>query len=363
MKNYAYTGIFLVMIMFITGCTKDDLATEAVDAYEPSFTEGPKAIKVSGDVAGAPLFDLAVTPNGEVLVANASAGITDLQGVLMAKLAGISSMAPIGKGSIWATRGPSGDTHSDTGQALFMVHNRNTHEVANLFEFEANYNPDGKIVDSNPYAVAALNSSEALVVDAGGNDLLRVHRNGTIGLIAVFPEEDTSTDHAKELFGCPGSGIPQCNLPPTLSTEAVPTSVVIGPDGYYYVGELKGFPAPTGESHIWKISPNASGAMCGSDPDCVKLFDGGFTSIIDMVFDENGILYVAEMDSRGWLAAEMGLGEGGVIKACDPQTLTCETIAVNIPLLTAITFDKEGNLWATKYALIPAMADVVQIPL
>ena len=148
-----------------------------------------------------------------------------------------------------------------------------------------------------------------------------------------------------------------------MPAQAVPTTVVIGPDKYYYVGELKGFPAPIGESNIWRISPDAAGAMCGSSPDCVKLFDGGFTSIMDMAFDKNGILYVAEMDVKSWFAVEAGVGGGGRIQACDPQTLNCEVIASGIPMLTAITFDKKGKLWATRNALIPGLAEVIEIPL
>jgi len=148
-----------------------------------------------------------------------------------------------------------------------------------------------------------------------------------------------------------------------MPAQAVPTSIVIGPDGYYYVGELKGFPAPTGESNIWRISPDASRAQCGSSPDCVKLFDGGFTSIMDLAFDEDGILYVAEMDALSWFAVEIGAGAGGTIKACDPVTMECKVIATGIPMLTAITFDKKGRLWATRNSLIPGIAEVVKIPL
>ncbi|MDT0641708.1 hypothetical protein RM553_02585 [Zunongwangia sp. F363] len=84
---------------------------------------------------------------------------------------------------------------------------------------------------------------------------------------------------------------------------------------------------------------------------------------MDMTFGEDGLLYVAEMDVRSWFAIEAGVGEGGRIQACDPGTLHCEVVASNIPMLTSIVFDKEGNLWATRNALIPGQAEVVKIPL
>ncbi len=34
-----------------------------------------------------------------------------------------------------------------------------------------------------------------------------------------------------------------CNLLPEMSAQAVATSVTVGLDGAYYLGELKGFPA------------------------------------------------------------------------------------------------------------------------
>lgn len=364
MKNYSFTGFVLLLLMTLTGCTNEDLSTEFMEGADVDLNEVPSALKANAEAAGAPLFDLATAPNGDILVADASAGITDIHGSLETALAGVTSVAPVGSGNMWATTGPSGDPEMNTGQALYRVNKHRTSLVADLFAFEEAHDPDGTGVDSNPYSVTALNSSEALVADAGANDLLRVDNQGNIEVVAVFPVEPVSTQNIKELLGCPGSGADLCNLGDMMPAQPVPTSVVIGPDGYYYVGELKGFPAPAGESNIWKISPNASGAMCGSSPDCVKVFDGGFTSIIDMTFDKNGILYVAELDEQSWFAVEvLHAGIGGTISACDPETLECEVIASGIPMLTSITFDKDGKLWATKNALVPGLAEVVEIQL
>jgi hypothetical protein len=44
------------------------------------------------------------------------------------------------------------------------------------------------------------------------------------------------------------------------------------------------------QTNIWRVSPNASGAECASSPDCVKVFDGGFSSIIDPAFGADGKL-------------------------------------------------------------------------
>jgi len=90
-----------------------------------------------------------------------------------------------------------------------------------------------------------------------------------------------------------------------MPAEGMPTSITIGRDGYIYVGERKGFPAPVGESSIWRVSPRAYWAQCGASPDCEKVFDGGFTSIIDLAFGRDGKLYVAEIDEQSWAAFQI----------------------------------------------------------
>ena len=126
------------------------------------------------------------------------------------------------------------------------------------------------------------------------------------------------------------------------------------------MGELKGFPGPTGESNIWRVSPKASWAECPSRH-CKKVFDGGFTSIIDLAWHK-GRLYVAEMDEASWAAVEIFQdGVGGTINSCNVRRGTCRVVAEGINQLTAITFDKRGRLWATQNSLVPGGAEVVKI--
>ena len=70
---------------------------------------------------------------------------------------------------------------------------------------------------------------------------------------------------------------------PEVPAEAVPTTVVVGPDGAIYVGELEGFPFKTGSSHVWRIEPAADGVTCSitaPEPGCT-VFQGGFFRIQD----------------------------------------------------------------------------------
>ena len=101
-----------------------------------------------------------------------------------------------------------------------------------------------------PYGVAAL-PSRHLVADAGANALFEVRANGQIRTLAVFPSR---------LVPAP----PFLGLPPgaTIPMQAVPTTVVQGPDGWLYVGQLTGFPFPVGGANIYRV-PSQGGAAGG----------------------------------------------------------------------------------------------------
>lgn len=317
---------------------------------------------VNGNGFTSPLFGLATAPNGNILVADAGSGISTITGYTEMSLPGITDISTLGRGSIWATVGGGEDPEEDSGQALYRTSRGQTRLIANLFTFEEANDPDNAGVDSNPFDVQSLGGHAALVADAGANALLRVTNRGHVEVVATFPDQLVSTENLKTLVGCPTDN-DFCELPDNLPAQSVPTSIAIGPDGYIYVGELKGFPAPTDSSSIWRISPDASGAVCGSSSDCIKVFEGGFTSIIDLAFDDNGHLFVAELDEQSWFAVEaLGGGVGGTINDCNLESLSCTEVSTGIPILTAITFGNDGDLWATQNALIPGSADVIQIP-
>lgn len=333
-------------------------------------------VSVAGPVAAdgftGPVFGLATAPNGDLLAADAAAGIVEFREGevhLNAALPGVSDVDAIGRGSWWAVTGAEdGGQDEDGGQGVYRVSRGKARMLANLFEFEVANDPAppalGGGPESNPFDVHNLDGEHALVVDAAGNDLLRVDDEGEVDVVAWFPTELVSTADLKALLGCPGSGAGPCFTPDMLPAQPVPTSVAVGPDGYYYVGELKGFPAPQNESRIWRIAPWASWAECGADPDCELLFDGGFTSIIDMAFGPDGLLYVVELDENSWFAANLPPQAlaGGTINACDVEAPACVEVATDILLPTAITFGKDGTLWSTVMGPVPGAATVVEVP-
>ncbi|MDI6696048.1 MAG: ScyD/ScyE family protein [Anaerolineales bacterium] len=316
-----------------------------------------------------PVFGLAAAPDGSLLVADSGAGIVMMrkgQGRLFAELPGVTDISPIGRGEMFAV---TGGGEGDNAAMLFRVSKGKLRGIADLGAFEAQVNPDGGEVDSNPYDVAALAGGRALVADAGGNDLLIIDRKGAVDWVATFPDELVSTAHAKQLIGCPTPppGLEfVCELPDMIPAQAVSTSVAVGPDGAYYVSELKGFPGPIGESRVWRVEPDARHVDCGSSSKCSVVLDG-FTSIVDLAFGPDGTLYVVEFDEAGFLAVELGqfglpgLTQGGTINACD-TSWNCTEFAAHLPLPIAVAVNRTGQVFAVINALIPGAAQVVPLP-
>jgi hypothetical protein len=155
--------------------------------------------------------------------------------------------------------------------------------VVDLADFEDANNPTGDEENVNPNSVVALPGGQ-VVSDAGANDLLRIGSNGHVSVLATFPNR--LVDAPPFLGLPPGTQIPM---------DAVPTSVVKGPDGAFYVGQLTGFPFPSGGANVYRVPAG------GGTP---EVFASGFTNIIDIGFDATGTLYVLEIFQNGLLSGD-----------------------------------------------------------
>ena len=312
--------------------------------------------------AAGPVFGVVTAPDGSVLVTDVGSGVQEYRkGTFhpIAQLPGATDVAAIGRGNMFVitSGGFGGDGR------LYRVARGSVREIADLGAFEATVNPDGADVNPNPFDVAVLNGGHALVTDAGGNSLLIVDQRGNIDWVATLPSELVSTGNVKSLLGCPGSGADPCGLPPMIPAQAVATSIAIGPDGAYYVSELKGFPAPTGESRVWRIEPGARHAQCGSSPACSVVLDG-FTSIIDLTFGPDGTLYVVELEENSWFALELPPGKaiGGSVNACNVATANCTQVATGLFMATAATVNRNGQVSVVTNGLIPGAATLSTLP-
>jgi sugar lactone lactonase YvrE len=211
--------------------------------------------------------------------------------------------------------------------------------LADLAAFEFANNPDGGEVDENPYGVLALTKRHHLVVDAGGNSLLSVS-GGSVSTVAVFPSQ---------LVDAP----PFLGLPPgtQIPAESVPTSVAVGPDGAYYVGELTGFPFPPDKARVWRVEP-------GGQP---EVFADGFTNIIDLTFGRDGSLYVLEIAKAGLLAAEAGGDATGALLRLAPDGTRTEIASEGLVSPGGVAVARDGTIYVTNYSVFKDRGEVVRI--
>ncbi len=173
--------------------------------------------------------------------------------------------------------------------------------------------------ESNPFGLATLTGGGVLVTDAANNDLLKIKKNKKIKTVARFLREDVPY---------PPVDVPDFEDPPPgtpTPAESVPTAVAIGPDGAWYVSELKGFPFVKGTSRIWRIEPGTKNATCdplSPDTGPCTTFATGFTSVIDLAFGRDGTMYVLEIAKEGLLAAELTGDPFGALWAVSGGTKT-----------------------------------------
>ena len=317
----------------------------------------PSASAAPSDFVG-PLFGVTTGHRGALLVADAGQGIVRRshgEAKVVARLAGATDVAVRSRRSLWALTSAAfgGDS------ALWIARHGQTKKLIDLQAFEDRHNPHPATTETNPFDVLDRRGERAIVADAAGNDVIHVGRHGKGRLVAVLPNEIVPTANAKRIVGCPNPDEAEiCNLPARIPAEPVATSVTPAPDGGIFVGELKGFPAPLHHSRVWHIDPGTRGARCGQSPHCQLVFDD-FTSVIDLRWFR-GTLYVAQIDDASWFAMEAGVGIGGSVHACNVRSHSCQTVVSGKPMLTSITFRRNGSMWGITNALT-AQADVVRL--
>jgi hypothetical protein len=232
-----------------------------------------------------------------------------------------------------------------TGSTTTRLADIQAHQVADPDPTDLDEPPNP--TESNPYGVTAGPLGLTLVADAAGNDLLVYHR-GKLRTVARFPNEVVPTDHVP------------FPVPPELPAEAVPTQVVIGPDGYWYVSELKGFPFAPGESRIWRVAPWARNVDC--DPAATsgpcRVFADGFTSVIGIAFGRDRSLYVLEFARNGLL--DQSEANTGRLVRVKGSTRT-EIAAGRLLFPGGLAVQADGTIWVTNRSIIPGAGEVLAI--
>lgn len=337
-----------------------------------------------------PVFGMDAAPDGSVLVAETvfplteippegesttavreitRRGVQDAVEITTVNGSPVNGLETVGRGTFFAT---SGGLDQGVGAGVWHVSRGGARLVGDVEAFErendidafegpgwkdqaCEENPAEGFTagpQSNPYHLARLSGGTALVADAAGNTLLSAGVGGGLDWVAVFTppvadgvsgESSDSPEDWRVLF--PLDEDTNCYVQP------VPTSVDIGPDGAYYVGELTGAtPAnlggepSTGLSRVWRVEAGARHVTCPSGQCEVVL--SGLTSVIDLEFGPEGNLLVLEYDENGWFGATaLGDAAGGTVNRCDVEAGTCTEVESGLTLPGDITFDRHGSLW------------------
>lgn len=199
-----------------------------------------------------------------------------------------------------------------------------TRTLADLAAYEQANDPDGAGPDSNPTGIARTRRGGYVVTDSGGNTLLQVSRSGRVSTLAVLPPVANPLP-----FGPPNA-------------QAVPTSVVKGPDGAWYLSQLVGFPFAPGTSSIWRIER-------GGEP---EVWATGLTGVTDLAWHD-GELYAVQIADGGLLA-----GPPGSLVRVSPSGV--EPVA-SLPFPYGVTF-RHGDAYVSTCSLCgPGAGQVVRV--
>ncbi|MDG4821877.1 ScyD/ScyE family protein [Asanoa sp. WMMD1127] len=218
------------------------------------------------------------------------------------------------------------------GQTVLARSDRNGRSVRSFGDpaaFEGRRDPDRQGVDSNPYSILGTRGG-AVAVDAGGNTLLNIDRRGQVSTAAVFPNRP-----ARSPNGDP------------VSMQAVPTSVVRGPDGAFYVGQLTGFPFPAGGANVYRVVP-------GQRP---TVFARGFTNIVDLAFDRQGRLLVLQISRDGLATGD----QTGALIRVNRRGQHVELVPGRLTAPGGLAVAGDGSLWVTNRSTSAGRGELLRI--
>jgi hypothetical protein len=209
--------------------------------------------------------------------------------------------------------------------------------------------------DSDAYGIAVLRDGSVLVADAAANNLKQVFPQGGVQIVARFPNRGVTP--------------PFPGMPNPFPAQPVPTSVAVGPDGWWYVGELIGFPFPSGKSRIWKIMPGTMDAACDPAADAnaaCQLVADDFTAIVGLAFGPDGTMYVSEMAKGGLLGLLVQhdtspQAMGGALIAVAPDGTRREIAAGMLTLPGGVAVANDGSVFVANRSISPDDGELLKI--
>jgi hypothetical protein len=192
--------------------------------------------------------------------------------------------------------------------------------VADVGHFDFRWSAEHKELDpeqfpdANPYGVFA-EPGERWVVDAASNTLDEVRPNGSVSVVAFFPNPPVS--------------------------DAVPTCLDRGSDGAFYVGELTGGGNGPGASTVWRVVP-------GQKPEA---WATGLTAVTGCGFGSDGQFYAAEFSTHGF--ESFAPGTGAVVRV-PPHSTSPITIASDLSFPGGFAAGPNGAIYVSNWSIAPA---------
>jgi hypothetical protein len=168
--------------------------------------------------------------------------------------------------------------------------------------------------DANPYAVLTEGGVN-WVIDAAANTLDEVRPNGSVRVVAFFPNPPVS--------------------------DAVPTCIDRGPDGAFYVGELTGAGNAPGSSVVWRVLP-------GQQP---TEWASGLTAVTGCGFGSDGQFYATEFSTLGLIDAAPGTGDVVLVPA---HSTSPTVIASGLSFPGGFAAAADGSLYVSNWSIAPA---------
>lgn len=205
--------------------------------------------------------------------------------------------------------------------AILEVRQGDVKEVAQPWQLEESDNPDGFVIESHPYGMAAGPDGLLYVTDAGANTLLKIDpKTGEVTLVTVFEGVASPLPN-------PGRG-------GALESDPVPTGITFGEDGTIYVSLLPGFPFLPGASKVVAINPDSGE---------VSDFATGLTMLTDLRTGPDGELYAVQLG----LFTDQGPipNSGAILRIGEGKSSSLLVTGLAFP--TSIDFDADGNGYVT----------------
>ena len=354
MKSIQIAALFIVLVL--GALAEESLTVKAVASEEEATTvisglNGPMGVLVTddGDVW---VIDMGVGGDDKVMLPNPLTGqmldyrfgesaqivhldpdgrqtkVASLPSLFVAPGDGVGGgrLAVI-DGTVYATVGGFSEEPLPSMASVVRIDDGHAVQLASAWAFESTRNPDGLILESNPYGLTIGPDGYLWMTDAAGNSLIKINpHTGEMELVAVFD-------------GVP-SPIPHPNRGGAMETDPVPTAVAFDDEGNAYVSFLPGFPFAAGSAKVVRVDSNGS----------VSDYATGLTMLTDIRRGPDGFFYAV---SLGKFTEQGPVPNSGAIVRIKEGTAS-EQVVAELSSPTSIAFSVAGDAYVTINGIGPS---------